>query len=315
MKAIFLRGAAVTLVLTLGAGVLGACSSPTSSGQVADLPAAGAGSPVQSAYGYDPDSFSSGLRPDYGFGPLANTLRANETFGFGDNQMLVFRYHEQFDCVIGPESDVDSIGKPADRAPGQFATPECVIGIPSQLAPSGKTFAQTDPLYVLVPFFETNKKTRAFTPALGKALKKLFGFIPDAFKTDPGVAVQCPAPKDKPATCTMHPLQINLGPVLVALGKLPKGSNLYVPLVNHDHLLNNGTINQGTEWWKLIVVLVEDPKAWPNATGTTGITSLAKLRDAQTKKQVSADVPSNFFLFFSSYVSHNGANRMPGMNM
>jgi hypothetical protein len=311
-----LRSIAVALALSLSAGILGACSSQAStSGQAADLPAAG-GSAYQSAYAYDPDSLGPvGMRPDYGYGPLAKLLAPNETYGFGDNELLVFRYHQQFDCVVGPDSDVDSIGKPADKAPEQFSSPECVIGIPSHLAPSGRTLAQTDPLYILVPFFETNKKTGAFTPGLGKALEKLFGFIPDAFKPDPGVAVQCPAPLDKPSTCTMHPLQINLGPVLVALGKLPKGTNLYVPLVNHDHLLNNGTINQPSEWWTLVVVLVEDPKAWPDATGSTGITSLKKLREAQAKKEASADVPSNFFLYFSSYVRHNGAGRMPGMNM
>lgn len=315
MKVVYLRRAALVLALSVGVSILGACSSPAS-GVQAGLPAAGAGYQYQSAYAYDPDSFGpGGMRPDYGYGPLAKLLAPNETFGFGDNQTLVFRYHQQFDCVVGPDSDVNSIGKPADKAPEQFASPECVIGIPSHFAPSGKTLAQTDPLYILVPFFETNKKTGAFTPALGKALKKLFGIIPDAFKPDPGVAVQCPAPADKPATCTMHPLQINLGPVLVALGKVPKGTNLYVPLVNHDHLLNNSTINQSTEWWTLIVVLVDDPKAWPNASGTTGITSLAKLRDAQAKKQASADVPSNFFLFFSSYIAHKGTSRMAGMNM
>lgn len=313
MKVVYLRRVAVTLALSLGVGVLGACSSPSSSGQAADLPAAGAGSPAQSTYAYDPDSLNPmGLD---GLSPLAKSLAPNETLGFGDNQLLVFRYRQQFDCVIGPDSDVDSIGRPADRAPGQFKSPECVIGTPSSLAPSGLPLAQTDPLYILVPFFETNKKTGAFTKALGEALEKLFGFIPDAFKPDPGVAVQCPAPQDRPATCTMHPLQINLGPVLAALGKLPKGSNLYVPLVNHDHLLKNGMIKQKSEWWTLVVVLVEDPKAWPNAAGTTGITSLAKLRDAQAEKQASADVPSNFFLYFSSYLSHKGASGMPGMNM
>ncbi|MBV9234144.1 MAG: hypothetical protein JO030_08885, partial [Candidatus Eremiobacteraeota bacterium] len=97
------------------------------------------------------------------------------------------------------------------------------------------------------------------------------------------------------------------------LGKLPKGTNLYVPLVNHDHLLNNKTINQSEEWWKIIVVLVEDPSAWPNAQGTTGITSLAKLREAQSKKQASADVPSNFFLFFSSKTMGHGMAGMRGM--
>ena len=48
------------------------------------------------------------------------------------------------------------------------------------------------------------------------------------------LAVQCPAPKDKPATCTMHPLQINLGPLLAALGLVAKGTNIYTPLEEID---------------------------------------------------------------------------------
>lgn len=302
---------AAALALSLSLGALAACASQTATTGGAALPDSAASSPLQSAYAYDPDSIGPmGTRPD-----SASHLKHNETLGYGADKLLVFNYKQQFDCVVGPFSDLNSIGKPADEAPSQFASPECAVGFTSQLAPSGKSLAQTDPLYILVPFFETNKNTPAFTPALGKALKKLFGFVPDAFKPDPGVAVQCPAPHDKPGTCTMHPLQTNLGPLVASLGLVPNGTNLYVPLVNHSHLLNNNTINQSSEWWKLVVVLVEDPKAWPNAQGTTGITSLAKLRAAQTAKQASADVPSNFFLFFSSYTTHAAKNQMPGMHM
>jgi hypothetical protein len=246
---------------------------------------------------------------------MASHLKANETLGFGADKLLLFNYKQQFDCVVGPYSDLNSIGKPADRAPEQFASPECAVGFQSKLAPSGKTLEQTDSLFILVPFFETDPKTPAFTKALGKALKKLFGFVPDAFKPSPGVDVQCPTPQDKPGTCTMHPLQTNLGPLIAQLGLIPKGTNLYVPLVNHSHLLPDETINQPREWWKLVVVLVEDPKAWPNAAGTTGITSIAKLRAAQTNKQASADVPSNFFLYFSSYGLQSSRHHMPGMKM
>lgn len=311
------RRVAATLALFLGVGAITACASQRSTGSQSDLPSAGASSQYQSAYEYDPDSLgSSAMEPNSaGLNPLASGLAANQTLGFGADKLLAFRYQQQFDCVVGPHSDLNSTGKLADLYPEQFKSPECAIGFTSKIAPSGKETAVTDPLYVLVPFFETNKKTGAFTKELGAALKKLFGFVPDAFKPDPGVAVQCPAPADKPATCTMHPLKINLGPVVVALGLLPKGTNLYVPLVNHDHLLDNGNINQKPEWWRIVVVLVEDPKAWPNAKGTTGITSLAKLRDAQSKKQASADVASNFFLYFNSYVYTKGAHQMPGMNM
>jgi hypothetical protein len=273
--------------------------------------------PVSPSYAYDPDSqpaLGERVGPD-AFSPLASQLMPNQTLAFGANRQLLFTYEQQFDCVVGPNSDLNSIGKPADEAPQQFASPECAIGFSSPLAPSGLTLPETDSLFILVPFFETNKNTPAFTPALGKALKKLFGMVPDAFKPDPGVPVQCPTPKEKPGTCTMHPLQTNLGPLVAQLGLVPKGTNLYVPLVNHDHLLPDNTINQGREWWKLVIVLVEDPKAWPNARGTTGITSIAKLRTAQMKKQASADVPSNFFLYFSSHVTGSGHSSMPGMKM
>jgi hypothetical protein len=307
-----------TIALTLSLSIAGltGCASQTSPIGQAALPSGSAGSPDQSSYAFDPNSVDPNeSATSRAIDPLATRLMRNETLGFGADQLIVFNYKQQFDCVVGPFSDLNSIGKPADEAPEQFASPECAVGFSSKLAPSGQTLAQTDPLFILVPFFETNKHTGAFSKALGKALKKLFGFVPDAFKPNPGVPVQCPAPKDSPATCTMHPLQINLGPLVAELGLIPKGTNLYVPLVNHDHLLNNSTINQKAEWWRLVVVLVEDPKAWPNAAGTTGITSLAKLRAAQMNKQASADVPSNFFLFFSSYATHKGGQSMPGMHM
>jgi hypothetical protein len=246
--------------------------------------------------------------------PLASKLAANQTIGFGANRVLVFTYQQQFDCVVQPTDDRNYSGIPAALDPSQFASPECQIGVPSTIDPSGMPVTRTDPLYVLVPFFETNKSTPAFTPALGKALKKLFGMVPDAFKLTPGVPVQCPAPKDKPGTCTMHPLETDLGPVLTALKLAPPKTTLYVPLVNHDHLLNNMTINQSPEWWQVIVVLVTNPKAWPNASGTSGITSIAKLKMAQTHKEAMPGVASNFFLYFSSKaVSGPMSVDMPGM--
>ena len=174
---------------------------------------------------------------------------------------------------------------------------------------------KTDKLYVIVPFFETNKAQPAFTPAIGNELKKLFGMVPDAFKPHPGVAVQCPEPgapttklTGQPGTCTMHPTDLDLGPVLTALGKIPPKTVVDLPLVNHSHILPDSTITQSPEWWQVVVVLITDPKAWPNAAGTTGVTSFAKMRAAQSHKQAMPDVSSNFFLFFSS-------KQMAGMNM
>jgi hypothetical protein len=86
-----------------------------------------------------------------------------------------------------------------------------------------------------------------------------------------------------------------------------------VPLVNHSHLVADNTIVTTPEWWQVVVVLVASPSAWPNQAGTSGITSLAKLRAAQKAGLALPDVPSNFFLFFSSGLVSNGA--MPGMRM
>jgi hypothetical protein len=308
MKLGIIQGAARGTLL-LGIGALAACAGAQTQATGGSIPA-GAGSSYSSSYVASPGDAIRGAKPL--FDALADSLGNNQTLGFGDDKRLEFTYQQQFDCVVQPNDDRNFSGKPADLDPEQFASPECQVDAPSTIDPTGGSVKKTDPLYVLLPFFETNKKTPAFSPALGKALKKLFGFVPDAYKPDPGVPVECPAPKDTPATCTMHPLETDLGPLLTALGLEPKDTNVYVPLANHDHLLPDGTINQSPEWWQIIVVLVEDPKEWPDAQGTTGITSIAKLRAAQKAKEASGDVPSNFFLFFSSKVM-GMANSMPGM--
>lgn len=286
------------MALLFGIGALVGCASTPTASSGDGVP--GGGASYASSYGAPQQQAKGSM-----FDPLADSLGNNQTLGFGDDKRLEFTYQQQFDCVVQPNDDRNFSNKPADLDPEQFASPECQVDYPSTIDPTGQSVKKTDPLYVMLPFFETDKKTPAFTPALGKALKKLFGIVPDAFKPDPGVAVQCPAPKDKPGTCTMHPLQTDLGPLLTALGKLPKNTNLYVPLANHDHLLPDATVNQSQEWWQVIVVLVEDPKDWPNAQGTTGITSIAKLQAAQKAKGASGDVATNFFLYFSSKTMQN----------
>lgn len=252
-------------------------------------------------------------------GSSSAQLKIDQTQGFGADQLLTFTYQQQFDCVDEPFRDRNYDGVVAAEDPAEFySPPACQIGAPSTLSPSGNLASATDKLFVLVPFFETNPDEPAFTPELGIQMRKLFGFVPDAFKIEPGVAVQCPEPgppitpfKGGPGTCTMHPLQQDIGPVLSALHLIPPKTILNVPLVNHSHLLDNSQIVQTAEWWQVIVALVKDPSVWPDRSGKTGITSVAKLRAAQKKGLVSPDVPSNFFLFFSSQVA--GQHAMPGM--
>jgi hypothetical protein len=238
-------------------------------------------------------------------------LRSDQTQGFGDDHILNFTYQQQFDCLVQPGDDRNYSGTIAALSPAQFNFPQCQVGLPSTIDPTGGPVARTPKIWVLVPFFETDPKQPAFSAALGKTLKKLFGIVPDAFKIHPGEYVQCPDPGLPPGSCTMHPIQTDLGPVLTALKLVPPKTVVNVPLVNHSHLVADTTIATPPEWWQVVVILVTDPKAWPDKAGTTGITSLAKLRAAQKAKQAYPDVPSNFFLFFSSSV---GAG-MKGMRM
>ncbi|MGH8116166.1 MAG: hypothetical protein ACREPJ_02475 [Rhodanobacteraceae bacterium] len=136
--------------------------------------------------------------------------------------------------------------------------------------------------------------------ALGKVLIKLFGAIPEAYKTKPLVYTQCPNPGSPPGTCTMHSSTDDLGKVLVALGKLPApATNVFLPSPNHSHVITNAYATQSAIWLEVRPVLVLDLADWPTANGSSGITSVAALRIAE-KTGTAIEVPDNFFLFFSS---------------
>jgi len=233
-------------------------------------------------------------------------LAVNQTEGFGKDQLLTFTYAQNFGCVHGPFDDLDHNGLVAAVDPDEFQKPRCVVGLTPAASPSGVPLDNVVKLYVIAPFFETNPAEPAFTPELGAALQSLFGFVPDAFKIHPGVAVQCPEPgppvtthTGMPGTCTMHASQIDLGPALAALGKVPPNTSVLVPTLNHSHVIDQA-LTTSPIWWQIISVLVTDPAAWPSADGTHGITSLDKLRQAQLLGQARPDVSTNFFLFFGS---------------
>lgn len=246
-------------------------------------------------------------------------LAVNQTEGFAAGQVVAFTYFESFDCLVGPFSDVDHDGRVAAVQPSEFnpgvakvgplkgrAFSHCILGFRPRRDPTGGPIANTDTLFVLVPFFDTNpSNNEAFTPALQTFLMSTFGFVPEAFKKHPDVAVQCPEPgppithhKGVPGTCTMHSTTLDFGRVLdTALG-LPRGTPVPLPTANHSHIISEPI--QEAEWWKIVSVLVTDPNVWPNADGTSGITSVEALRAAQAAGQAKSDVNTNFFLFFDS---------------
>jgi hypothetical protein len=234
----------------------------------------------------------------------------NQTEGFGEGQELVFTYLQNFFCTHEPFQDLNHNGKVAAIDPQEFQRPICAVGTQPTIDPTGAAINGVEKLWVITPFFGNDKNPAdAFNSKLGAVLLKLFGFIPEAFKKHPSVPVQCPEPglpetkhKGAPGTCTMHTTQLDLGPALAKMGKVPPGTNVIVPTLNHSHILDE--TEKAAVWWQIISVLVTDRSAWPDEEGTRGINSIDALRAAQKLGKATPDMPTNFFLFFSAKPEH-----------
>jgi hypothetical protein len=235
-------------------------------------------------------------------------IRADQTDGYGDGKLLTFTYGEQYQCVHEPNDDRNFNGVPADRDPGEFQKPICQVNAGVGIDPAGQPTSKTEPLYVIVPFFDADNDGEA-AGGLAPTLQTVFGFVPDAFDPTPGVPVQCPEPggnltaqKGEFGTCTMHPTALDYGPLLAAVRPdiFPpdKLANLDLPLVNHSHIIEGK--NFKPIWWQLKVVLVTDQAAWPDVNATTGIRSVADINAAQAAGKALPTIDTNFFLFFGS---------------
>ncbi|TAN06870.1 MAG: hypothetical protein EPN36_03215 [Rhodanobacteraceae bacterium] len=243
-------------------------------------------------------------------------LQPNQTMGFSNGKLVKFTYTQNFDCVDQPRDDLDYNGVAAQSDSGEFQTPICQAGIQPTIDPTGVNAQKAAILYVLVPMFSLNDdqnpddaipcppEVRLNTlcgRALGTTLIKLFGAIPEAYKAKPLVFTDCPNPGSPPGTCTMHASTVDLGKVLVALGKLPApAKNVFLPTPNHSHVIANSRANSKAIWWEVVPVLVTNVADWPPENGSSGITSVASLKVAERKGDA-IQVPSNFFLFFSSH--------------
>ena len=99
----------------------------------------------------------------------------------------------------------------------------------------------------------------------------------------------------------MHASSVDLSVTLAALGKAPNPpiANIFVPTPNHSHVVDNSRVNTGPIWWEVRPVLVMDPRDWPAADGSSGITSSKVMDDVEAAGRA-IEVGSNFFLFFSS---------------
>ena len=242
-------------------------------------------------------------------------LAPNQTQGFGNGGLVTFTYLQNFDCVDEPQRDLDFNGIAAQSDPNEMQTPICQAITEPSSDPSGGEIAHTAHLYVLVPMFgsDTHPEDAMACPdggrpnelcgtALGNALISLFGFVPEAWKTAPAVTTQCPDPNHPVAgTCTMHASSVDLSVLLGALGKAPDPPTapVFLPTPNHSHVVDNSRVNARPIWWQVRPVLVMDPRDWPTADGSSGITSSTAM-DAAEAAGRAVEVGSNFFLFFSS---------------
>jgi len=246
-------------------------------------------------------------------------LADNQTNGFGNNRLITFTYLQNFDCVDQPLLDLDFNRIPAQSDPNEMQTPICQPVTEPSEDPTGGNIKHTAHLYVFVPMFSVDndknpndampcpnggRPGELCGPALGAALIKFFGFVPEAWKTHPAVATQCPDPNHPvPGTCTMHASSVDLSVTLNALGKTgPPTMPIFAPTPNHDHVVDNSRVNTRPIWWEVRPVLILHQSDWPAADGSSGITSSMAMDDAEAAGRA-IEVGSNFFLFFSSQMS------------
>jgi hypothetical protein len=257
------------------------------------------------------------------FNPAASAqLAPNQTNGFGNHRLVTFTYLQNFDCVDQPTLDLDFNGILAQSDPNEMQTPICQAVTEPTQDPTGGDIKHTAHLYVFIPMFSVDNDQNPADampcpnggrpgelcgPALGAALIHFFGFVPEAWKTHPLVATQCPDPNNPvPGTCTMHASSVDLSVTLFALGKTgPPTQPVFVPTPNHDHVIDNSRVDATPIWWEVRPVLILNQSDWPVADGSSGITSSMDMDDAENAKRA-IEVGSNFFLFFSSRMADHG---------
>jgi hypothetical protein len=239
------------------------------------------------------------------------------TEGYGNEKVLAFLYPQQFFCTDEPFDDLDGPGHDGDgiesaRDPDEFQHPAmgppgapCIVGRTARgslptITPTGVPVANAEPVWALVPFFDSSKDADATLEAVDP--------------TRDGADVQCPEPGPPYTqhtgpfgTCTMHPSTLHAEPVVQQFGVplgAPQGD---IPLPNHSHIIDGDSFNP--IWWQTIAVRVFDERIWPDFDGRCPanpqggrpcLISLQALRDAQARGQASADTPTNVWLFFDA---------------
>jgi hypothetical protein len=94
-------------------------------------------------------------------GRPAVQIAANQTDAYGEGQVIVFTYGQSFDCVDQPADDLDHVNGPSQQDPREVNGPHCVAADNPAIDPKGDPTKNTAPLFVIVPFFETNRNVSA----------------------------------------------------------------------------------------------------------------------------------------------------------
>lgn len=210
--------------------------------------------------------------------PKQRPIVIGETEGWSKGKLAVFEYTQNFICADSPLNEH-----------------HCRVGMeispdnPMKLDP--KTIVE---LMVIVPFFDAD----------GDGLL-------EALDPTPGVFVQCPETQSsalaggKPfgifGHCILHDTMLDTSKLS---GTKIAGFTFsdQIPLPNHIHLIQG--ISQDFEPWKAQVVLVLDPRIWPEANGScpagTGcLTSFDAIRSAP-KDSIVGPIPTTLVLFFTA---------------
>src|SRR5438874_5036242 len=141
----------------------------------------------------------------------AQQLAPNQTHGFGNGPLVTFTYLQNFDCVEEPTMDLDFNGVKAQSDPNELQTPICQVVTEPSADPTGGSIKHTAHLYVFVPMFSVDNDQNPADAmpcpnggrpgelcgtALGQQLIKLFGFVPEAWKTkvNPAITTRAPTP-------------------------------------------------------------------------------------------------------------------------
>jgi hypothetical protein len=180
----------------------------------------------------------------------SNSLEQNETMpNFYEGQVVQSEYENGF--FVGSPS-------PSNFPSGQGQT---LLGVAPTVLPT--TPDKIEDFYVLVPSWGCATSGGGISCGLVSALAPAYAAAFAANETCLPATIQ---------TCWDHPSSIGVPNSLLG------GTTGFtvVPLPGHDHLIETLESFQDV-WWNIMVVLVFNQTAWPDAAATHGITSVTNL--------------------------------------